>query len=274
MPDLEKVADHYTHGGLLGAIEAGLTALGKATGAVSIEDLAAVDEFHIGGRQASLEFLEQLGLSAKDRVIDVGCGLGGAARLVAQRYGSRVSGIDLTEEYVATGRTLCAWTGLAERVDLQQGSALETSFADGSFDAGYMLHVGMNIAEKPALYREIRRVLSLGARFGVYDVMRCDAGELAFPVPWATTPAESAVAGVEDYLGALEDAGFRIIAQRNRRDFALAFFAQLRARAASGPPPLGLHILLGATAGAKIQNMVANIANGLIAPVEVIAEAV
>jgi len=82
---------------------------GKSTDTVTIDDLAPVDEFHIGGRRASEDFLDQLAFSTQTKVLDVGCGLGGPARFVANRYGSQVTGIDLTAEYVETGNTLCKW---------------------------------------------------------------------------------------------------------------------------------------------------------------------
>jgi len=71
----------------------------------------------------------------------------------------------------------------------------------------------------------------------------------------------------------LQGAGFDILAERNRRDFALAFFADLRTRtaAAGGPPPLGLHVLMGKNTPEKVQNMIDNISRGHIAPVELIA---
>ena len=97
------VPEHYTHGDLLEAIRAGLASLGKAPGNLTADDLASVDEFHIGGRQASMDFLDQLGFAPDMHILDVGCGLGGAARFAAFRYGSRITGIDLTPEYVATG---------------------------------------------------------------------------------------------------------------------------------------------------------------------------
>ncbi|HUT49430.1 MAG TPA: hypothetical protein VM325_08825 [Alphaproteobacteria bacterium] len=64
-----------------------------------------------------------------------------------------------------------------------------------------------------------------------------------------------------------------MVAEETRRDFAVAFFDKLRARLSQpgGPPPLGLHILMGAEAPAKITNMVRNIAAGLMAPVEIVA---
>ncbi len=269
----EAVAGHYTHGSLLAAIGEALETLGKTPETVSTDDLAPVDEFHIGGRQASEHFLSQLPLDTEAQVLDVGCGLGGASRFTASRFGCRVTGIDLTAEYVETGQTLSSWVGLEDRIALHQGSALEMPFGDAGFDAAYMMHVGMNIADKARLFAEVYRVLKPGGSFGVYDVMRTGEGALTFPVPWATTDETSAVATPEAYRQGLEAAGFEVAAERNRRDFALDFFAELSAKiaAAGGPPPLGLHILMGETRTEKIENMVENISADRIAPVELIA---
>ena len=274
MPDTTLVSDHYTHGSLLEAIRAGMESLGKSPGTVTVDDLGPVEEFHIGGRAASQHFLDQLELTADHHVLDVGCGLGGTSRFVAHSYGSRVTGIDLTPEYVAAGRTLCEWVGLDDRIDLTEGSATELPYDEASFDGAYMLHVGMNIANKHALAAELFRVLKPRTRLGIYDVMRIGPGELAFPVPWAGSAAGSVVAPPETYRDALDAAGFELRAERNRREFALEFFAELEARtaAAGGPPPLGLHILMGAEAPTKIANMVENITASRVAPVELIAE--
>jgi ubiquinone/menaquinone biosynthesis C-methylase UbiE len=267
----KQVADHYTHGGLIAAIVAGLEKLGKTPQTVTIDDLAAVDEFHIGGRQASEDFLSRLGLTAASHVLDVGSGLGGPSRFTASRFGARVAGIDLTPEYVETGRELNRWLGLDARIDLQQASALAMPFADASFDAAYMMHVGMNIADKKALAAEVARVLKAGGPFGIYDVMRVGEGDLAFPVPWAASPETSALATPAAYRQALEAAGFRVTHERNRRAFALDFFEQMAARtAAEGPAPLGIHVLMGETRAEKVKNMLANVKDGIIAPVEMI----
>ena len=273
MAKSDAVVDHYSHGRLLDAILAGVTALGKTTGTVSVDDLAPVDEFHIGGRQASEDFIGQLGLSSDDLVLDVGCGIGGTARYVASTWGCRVAGLDLTPEYVETGEAMCAWVGLGDRVDLTHGSALAMPFESAHFDAAIMLHVGMNIADKAGLFAEVNRVLRPGGIFGVYDIMRTSDDPLVYPVPWATLPETSALATPEDYRTALADSGFEMAGERDRRAFAAAFFAALRKRtdAAGGPPPLGLHILLGETAAIKIRNMVDNVAAGRVAPVEMIA---
>ncbi len=272
MPNESDISEHYAHGSLLQAIQAAIAQLGKTVDSVTIEDLAAVDEFHIGGRQATESFLAQLDFSTKEHVLDVGCGLGGASRFVADKYNNRVTGIDLTHEYIETGNALCAWVGLEERVTLQQGSALSLPFQDETFDGAYMMHVGMNIENKAELFSEIHRALRPEASFGVYDVMRNKEGELTYPVPWATDSSISKLSTPEQYMEALKDAGFEVLKVNNRRDFALDFFKRLQAKtkASGGPPPLGLHTLMQEATTKKIGNMIDNISRDYIAPIEVI----
>ncbi|NNE58582.1 MAG: class I SAM-dependent methyltransferase [Hellea sp.] len=248
--------------------------MGKTPDTITIDDLAPVDEFHIGGRVASRDFLGQLAISSDDHVLDVGCGIGGASRFTAQEFHCRVTGVDLTEEYVETGELLCNWLGLSSSVSLVQGNVLKLGFPDAGFDKAFMLHVGMNIPDKAALGSEVSRVLKPGGLFGIYDIMKVGGEMVNFPVPWATDAEGSSLGSPDDYKDALSEAGFEIISERNRGDFALKFFAELKARAAaaSGPPPLGLHVIMGAEAPIKIQNMVANVAQGTIAPVELIAQ--
>lgn len=268
----KTVSDHYRHGELLQAIQTALASLGKTMDCLTIEDLAPVDEFHIGGRVATEHLLDQLNICAQDRLLDVGCGLGGAARFVADRFDNQVTGIDLTPEYVATGQALCEWVNLQNNVTLHQGSALSMPFQNDSFDGGYMLHVGMNIEAKAQLFKEICRVLRADAYFGVYDIMRIEAGELAYPVPWANDSSISKLASPEQYRQTLLGAGFEVTMVNNRHDFALDYFTRLREKAAAigGPPALGLHTLMQASTPVKIGNMFDNISAGYIAPVEII----
>ncbi len=273
MTDHQAVTRHYTHGGLLTAFEAALEASGRTIANVTIDDLAPADEFHVGGRRASAHLINQLDIAPESHVLDVGCGIGGTARFTADRFRCRVSGLDLTPEYVETGNALCGWVGLNRRIDLHQGSALDMPFPPDSHDGGYMMHVGMNIAEKSDLFAEIHRVLKPGSLFGVYDVMRTGGGDLTYPLPWASDADFSFVETLEVYESALADAGFDVVNVRERGEFALEFFKELRAAAAaSGPQPLGLHIVLGETAAVKIKNLVGNITAGHIAPVEMIAK--
>jgi SAM-dependent methyltransferase len=274
MFDDTAVASHYSNGQLVDAITNGVRDIGHTRDSITVDDLAAVDEFHIGGRKASADLFGQLGLSSNHHVLDVGSGIGGTARFLASNFGCRVSGIDLTPEYVDTGRVLCSWVGLAERVDLHCGSALAMPFERSYFDAAAMLHVGMNIEDKASLFAEVNRVLRPGAVFGIYDIMRQSEDPLVYPVPWAEIPDISTLGTPQEYRTALDEAGFKITAERDRCDFAIEFFAGLRKRmqAAGGPPPLGLHLLLGDTATMKVRNMMDNVTAGRVSPVEMIAQ--
>jgi len=269
----KAVSKHYLHGGLLQAIKAALPQLNKTIDDITIEDLAPVDEFHIGGRQATERFFGQLNFSEQDHLLDVGCGLGGASRYVANKYNNRVTGIDLTAEYIETGNTLCAWVKLDKQVSLRQGSALSMPFQDEAFDGAYMMHVGMNIEDKPRLFEQIGRVLKPGSMLGVYDVMQCEDGGLTYPVPWATEKSTSFLNSPDYYKHVLESAGFEILKENNRREFALEFFKNLREKneARGGPLPLGLHTLMKESTAIKTKNMIHNITKGYISPVEIIA---
>ncbi len=76
--------------------------------------------------------------------------------------------------------------------------------------------------------------LKPGTLFGIYDVMQTQEGTFAFPVPWADEMVLSHLSTPNEYKEALSQADFTISAVNSRRDTAVAFFAQMRARAAEG----------------------------------------
>jgi ubiquinone/menaquinone biosynthesis C-methylase UbiE len=158
MTNPSEVAQHYQSGHLLKRISDGCAML-KLTPPIALDALAQVNEFHIGGRLATAPFVRALQLSKGSRVVDLGCGLGGPARYVATETGACVTGIDLTAEFVETGRVLTEWPGLTDQVQLPQGKVLDLPLEAASVDAAYMIHVGMNIADKVGIAREAKRVL-------------------------------------------------------------------------------------------------------------------
>jgi ubiquinone/menaquinone biosynthesis C-methylase UbiE len=204
-------------------------------------------------------------------VLDIGSGIGGPARFLARRNGCSVVGVDLTPEYVKVAENLTGMVGLGGQVSFRVGSATALPFEDDSFDAATLIHVAMNIADKPKLCAEAARVLKADAVFGVYEVMRTGEDDLAYPVPWAESASLSFLETPAGFRQALEQVGFAVEQEEDRRDFALDFFRQVRSRMKeSGPPPLGIHLHMGASAADKIGNMIKNLASGTIAPVEMI----
>ncbi len=275
MRDVESgVSKHYASYDVLSRIRAGLSQMGHDPDRISPEVLKPVDEFHIGGAEATSALLEKLSIRRDMEVLDIGSGIGGPARMIAARYQCRVTGVDLTPHFVETARALSAMCGMAESVHFEVGSAVALPLDDASFDLALLLHVGMNVPDKAALFREARRVLRDGGTFAVYEVMRTGDGDLSFPVPWAETPNLSALETPDTSRTSAKAAGFVLETEENRREVALDFFARLQAQAASGaPPPLGLHNLMGPTVKEKVANMIAAVQVGTIAPIQMIFSA-
>jgi SAM-dependent methyltransferase len=255
------VARHYGRGGLLERILGALTEAGKDIEHLTIDDLAPVDEFHGRQRRATEELAAMLAPPAGARLLDIGSGIGGPSRYLAKMCGCRVSGVDLTEEFVAAANDLTRRAGLTGQVDFRQGSALDLPFPDASFDLAWSQNVAMNIFDRPRWYAEVHRVLRPGGRFAFQDVAQGPAGPVHFPVPWSDTPALSFLRTAEDTRAMLEAAGFTVVEWRDTSEASIAEFEAQRAQAAANPaanpgarPALGINLVVGADFLEKMKN--------------------
>lgn len=266
------VESHYARGKVLSSILDALRAAGKDLTRLSPPDLAPVDEFHIRGREATVELAARAALKRGQRVLDVGSGLGGSARYLAAEHGCRATGIDLTQEYVDTATALARMVGLDSLVDYRRASALDIPEAAGSFDVVWTEHVQMNIADKRRFYGEIARVLVPGGRLIFHDIFR-GHGELHYPVPWADMSSISFLAAPDEVREILQSVGLRLLDWEDTTARSLEWFTTAVQRIkASGPPPLGLHLLMGETALAKLDNMGRNLGEGRIVVAQAVAE--
>ncbi|MFP5312381.1 MAG: class I SAM-dependent methyltransferase [Actinomycetes bacterium] len=263
---MNQVTAFYTGPGqLLAAIGSALEAAGVDRKTLRPADLAAVDEFHIRGRRATLEIIDALALTADSHVLDLGSGLGGPARTLAEVTGCTVTGVDLTPEFCQVATAFSEWTGLSGRTRFQVGDATATGLPGSSVDAAMTVHVAMNIPDKHALYTEAFRVLRPGGRFVVYDVLQGEGGEVHYPVPWADDSSTSFPATLEEMRRLLPSAGFKIVSEVDSSDQSLAWFQQMRARIQrEGPPPVTFATFLGESFPQMTANQVANLAEGRI----------
>lgn len=186
-----------------------LQAAGKDIDALTRDDLAPFEENHMRGREATRD-LAQLGpLREGMKVLDIGSGLGGPARTLASEFGCQVTGIDLTENYCQAAEMLTTRLGLDDKVTIQQGSALDMPFDDESFDAVWMQHMAMNIADKDHLYSEVRRVLRPGGYLLLHEILAGSAAPPYFPVPWASEPSISHLIAPTELRQLLAASGFK-----------------------------------------------------------------
>ena len=144
-------------------------------------DLALVDHLHAGGAPATQQVLERLGAGPQQRLLDVGCGVGGPSR-VAALSGAMVTGVDLTPEFVDAATEVTARVGLDRNLRYVAGPGESLPFEDALFDAAMMVHAGIDVPDKAAVFGEVlegaRARLS---RFALYEQMATGTDELACP---------------------------------------------------------------------------------------------
>jgi len=250
----------YGRSGLLGRILDGLSLLDKNLDGLKVEDLSPVDEFHTRGRESTLEVTALTNIKASDLVLEVGCGLGGTARYLADRYMCSVIGIDLTKEYIDVGRKLTEIVGLANQVKLQQGNALNLPYEDEMFDIVWTEHVQMNISDKNRFYSEISRVLKPKGRFLFHDIFYGINGFPYYPVPWAEEYSMSSLVTEDEARLNIEKAGLRIDNWINKLEESVEYFKKVLTKIETdGYPPLGIHLLMGHSAKEKLHNYHSNL---------------
>jgi sarcosine/dimethylglycine N-methyltransferase len=268
---LDGVRDHYRSPGLTERLKTALTVFGPEDRRLTPEQLGALDQFHTRGLAATAELAKLAGITAGMSVLDVGSGVGGPARFLAATYGCPVTGVDLSEPFVAAARYLTGRTDQSGQVSFQTASALELPFNDGRFDVALLQHVAMNISDRAGLYREIRRVLKSGGRFATFDVV-LNSGEPHYPVPWARTPATSFLLTAIATREAIEPAGFRTLTWQDDTEAAKAWFAQMRV---SGPPSSpNLGVVMGPDFAQLAANLGRNLMEGRVGILTAVFEAV
>jgi SAM-dependent methyltransferase len=271
MADASTIVDHWGRGDVYGLIVSALAKAGKSLEGLTVEDLAPVDHYHARGFAATVELADRLPIRAGDHILDIGCGLGGPARYLAQRFDCRVSGLDITESFVEAANRLTALLHMEDRVQVLLGDGQTLPYGDACFDGAYSLHVTMNVADRPRFFAEACRVLRPGAFFALTEHGLGPEGNPHHPVPWSDDGSGAYLVAPEQTRMLLEQAGFDSIAIEEPGAKYLAGYRRAVQLAERGQlPPLGVHLLMGENAVLKMANAARNIEEGRTRPIEVI----
>ena len=265
---IKSLNDHYHQPDLKTRIIKALLAAGLDPAQLKCEDLELQDEFHIRGKQATRELAAFCQLQENHEVLDLGCGIGGPARFMAEEFGCRVLGLDLVQSYCDAATELTKLTGLDHRVSFQRGDMCEMPFADAAFDRVWSQHTLMNIADKAALATEIRRVLRPGGKAVFYEVCTGDGKPVHLPVAWASEPAHSHLCKPDELRSFLAASGLVEDVWEDVTgvclDWLNGMVANLQNRQVDSRPRPSLGLLMGKDAGAKSRNLGRNLHEGRI----------
>lgn len=158
------------------------------------------------------------------RVLDIGCGTGGPALVLAGEMGAQVVAVDVEPQVLDRGKDHAAAAGLSDRIDFRLIEPGPLPFADAAFDVVFSKDALIHVPDKQALYREVLRVLKPGGRFAASDWL-CSEDAMADPnfQAFVRDEMDFAMATAAQTLAAMRRAGFSDVAATDRN----AWYARL-----------------------------------------------
>ena len=267
---LVKKPRYWDDGDVYQRIVDALQASGKSTDHLTVEDLAPVDHFHARGFRATRELADRLNIAPGQRILDIGCGVGGPARYFAKRFGCDVDGIDITPAFVDAAIRLTDDLGLSDVVRIQQGDGTDLPYGDASFDGAIALHVTMNIADRQSFFQEVHRVLKPRGFFAITEHGAGYGGDIHYPVPWSSDGTGSYLLPADETHRYLSMTGFENIKIDDRSaEYRVAYQKVTQLIEEDRLPSLGVHLLIGDDAPAMTENSARNVDEKRTSPHEI-----
>lgn len=266
-----EIADHWGKGDIYSLIVSALNKMSKPLDILTLEDLAPVDHFHARGLSATVELADRLPIKAGQHILDIGCGLGGPARYMANRFYCKVSGLDITLPFVEAANKLTELLGMEPAVKVEHGDGERLPYPDSHFDGAYTQHVTMNVADRERFFKEAYRVLKPGAFFALSEHGLGPKGNPHHPVPWSVDGSGAYLITPSETRTVLEQTGFEdIVIEDTGAKYAAGYRIAIEKAEKGALPPLGVHILMGETALQKTRNTLRNIEEGRTHPIQLI----
>jgi ubiquinone/menaquinone biosynthesis C-methylase UbiE len=266
-----EIRAHYAIGGLTDRVLTALAEAGQDIDRLVPRALRPIDQLHPRGAQATEEMVALSNLTAASRLLDVGCGVGGPARYAVEATGCAVVGIDLTEDYVALANELTRRCGMSEKARFEVADATALPFGDGGFDVVWLQYVAMNVRDRERLYAELFRMLSPGGRLIAAEAAAVPGADPVYPMPWARRAEISFLVSSEETRQLVEAAGFAICELTSEAEHIVASARGGAQQARMAPGGLAPRLTFGDDFPDRSRNMVANMAEGRITAIRLVA---
>jgi SAM-dependent methyltransferase len=222
------VQDHYRATAIVDRILAAVPWAATDATPLTPEQLFPFDQLHGRELLATRDHATKLNPPTDACLLDIGSGIGGPARYFASVFGCRVSGVDLTPQFVTAATELTRLTGLDDKADFVEADAADMPFEAGTFDHAYCFYVGMNLPDTPAVLRECFRVLKPGGTL-LWTEVTSGSGQPHYPLPWAREASGSHVELVETLVRYFGDAGFEVLSVDDETDAHVELARRMKA---------------------------------------------
>jgi ubiquinone/menaquinone biosynthesis C-methylase UbiE len=143
---------------------------------------------HPGGLKATQRLAETCGVNEGSLVLDLGCGKGTSAIYLAEHFGCKVQGIDISQDSINHAQLLAGRKNLEDRVSFRTGDALHLPFDDGQFDVVVSQALLVLVPNKAKVVREALRVAKPSGRVGWLELS------------WKETPPQSFMKEVSEVI--------------------------------------------------------------------------
>jgi len=171
-----------------------------------------VDQYHNAKQGATKTLLEKLNITHGAAVVDLGCGMGGVARAIVAKYQDvKVTGLDLSTEYVRVAKGLTETVKMTGSAQFFNGDMQDLSrIPEGAFDFAVSMSAAMNVPNKLTFFKEAFRVLKAGGKLGIWDLVRVPGEEMPDFYTYYSSPSENFIEVFDKYLNYATEAGFII----------------------------------------------------------------
>ncbi|BFG33185.1 hypothetical protein CerSpe_194590 [Prunus speciosa] len=187
----------------------------KSNGILRYERVFGQGFVSTGGIETTKEFVAKLDLKPGQKVLDVGCGIGGGDFYMASNYDVEVVGIDLSVNMISFA--LEHAIGLKCAVEFEVADCTKKTYPDDTFDVIYSRDTILHIQDKPALFRSFYKWLKPGGKVLISDYCR-SAGTPSAEFAEYIKQRGYDLHDVQAYGQMLKDAGFDEVIAEDRTD--------------------------------------------------------